>query len=74
MTIEQVFSELIKRIPRKLTAVVICIYAILDYAVKKPDVDWKYVLLSVTIIAVAGIASHTLLEWKNPTPENGVTK
>jgi hypothetical protein len=70
MTIEQLFSDLIQRIPRKLTAVVICIYAILDTAMKTPGINWNYVLISVTFIAVAGIASHTLLELKNPT-KNG---
>jgi hypothetical protein len=67
-------NKIIDRIPRKLTAVIVCIWLILDWALKQPEVNQICVMIIVAIIVVAGITSHTLLEWRNPTPTTDIEK
>jgi hypothetical protein len=59
-------SKIVDRIPRKLTFVAVVVLAILAYAMNVPEIDWRWVLSSVVVITLAGVASHTILELVNP--------
>jgi hypothetical protein len=73
---DSLFEKLIGIIPRKLVATVIIIWLIADYAKSLPP-DSRYqtiVFVSFIIIALSGIASHTLQEWRNPSQNGNGTK